>query len=54
MRWRELVVVCVGVVEMLSSVLDDALKLFVEMRAQESPGIARAKWRAVPFGCTLV
>jgi hypothetical protein len=54
MRWRELVVVYVVVVGMLISVLNCVLKLFVEMRAQESLGRATAKWRAVLHCGTLV
>jgi len=53
MMWRGLVVVCVVVVRMLNLVLGQVLKSLVEMMAQESRGIAMAKWRAVLLCCTL-
>jgi hypothetical protein len=53
MMWQAYVVVCVFVVRMPSSVLEYFLKLFVETRAQESQGIATARWRLGSLCCTL-
>jgi putative effector of murein hydrolase len=53
MTWQGLAVVHVVIVRMLGSVLGYVSKLFLEMRAQESQGIAIVKWHAALLCCTF-